>query len=64
MGGVFLNLMYEEPYKSKATNKWCMRQIHSVENTLRLKPFPPSATAQVEPVQTSFVLPPYVFVHE
>ena len=65
IGGVCHNRMYEPPVQAKQTNKWCMRQIHSTEDTLRLKPFPqPGAQVAADPVPAEYRLPDYVFVHE
>lgn len=63
VGGVAHNRMYEFPSGQKQAAKWVMRQIHSTEDTLRYKPYPPSANA-AEPVQTHFTLPDYVYTHE
>lgn len=42
-----------------------MRQIHSIEDTLRLKPFPMTGQAVAsDPVPAEYRLPEYVYIHE
>lgn len=41
-----------------------MRQIHSTDDTLRLKPFPvPGQAVAADPVAAEYRLPDYVYIH-
>lgn len=65
MGGVVNNRLYHPPEFPRAMIKWNMRRILSMEDTLKEMPYPdPNSTAQIEPIQVVYSLPPYVYVHD
>jgi len=64
-GGIVLCKMYQYPQPPKPRGNWVIRNILSIEDSLKCIEYPdPTSTVQVEPIGVIFKLPPYVFTTE
>ena len=65
VGGVGLCRMFVYPEPPRKTLQWTMRKIQSIDDSLKVIPYPdPSSSVQTDDVKASYVLPDYVFTTE
>ena len=65
VGGVIHCRMYMYPEGPKQYQKWKMRSVMSLEDSLKCIPYPdPTSTIQSDPVHVLYRLPDYVFTTE